>query len=348
MAHLPMPRISWIAAYRLRLKRRRALWRAIRARRSLKCLIDNTGQIKATDILCVVVLRNEALRLPDFLAHYRRLGVGHFLIVDNQSDDGSRAVLEDAAGAGDLSLWQCADSYRNSRFGLDWAGWLLMRYGNGKWCLTVDVDELLVYPGMGHHGLRDLTQALEAKGQIGFGALMLDLFPKGPIREHSYAADQAPTEVLRWFDSGPYRKQRQAPQGNLWVQGGTRDRVFFTDAPARAPTLNKLPLVKWNWRYSYTNATHALLPRGLNALYDGPGGELPSGVLLHTKFLPDATMRAKEEQLRGEHFHTPELFQGYYDQVISSPDLWHEKAVEYRTPEHLASLGLCTPVEWPE
>ena len=347
MARLPLPDISLAAAYRLRLKRRRALWRALRARHHLRPIVDNTAQIAPETILCIVVLRNEAMRLPQFLAHYRGLGVGHFLVIDNGSDDASRSLLEAAAGEGDLSLWSCEKGYRDSGFGLDWSGWLLMRYGHGHWCLTVDVDELLVYPGMAQHPLPVLTAALEQRGQKAFGALMLDLFAKGPVSAQAYAAGQDPTEVLGWFDPGPYRAQRQAPQGNLWLQGGTRDRVFFADAPERAPTLNKLPLVKWNWRYAYTNSTHALLPRWLNAEYDGPGGDHPCGVLLHTKFLPDAAARAREEQARGQHFHTPSLFQGYYDVLTSGPDLWHPEAVAYRGPEQLAQLGLCSLIEWP-
>ena len=52
-----------------------------------------TEQIAPGDILAFVTLRNERVRLPYFLEYYRRIGVGHFLIVDNGSDDGSRDLL---------------------------------------------------------------------------------------------------------------------------------------------------------------------------------------------------------------------------------------------------------------
>lgn len=341
-----LPPISVAAAYRLRLKRRRCLWRAFRARRHLQKVADHTARIRPEDILVIVVLRNEVARLPWFLRHYRALGAGHFLIVDNGSDDGSQALLQREAQAGDISLWTCADSYRDSRFGLDWSGWLLMHYGHKHWCLTVDVDELLVYPGMAEHDLPQLTARLDARGQAGFGALMLDLFAKGALGSQEQTPGQDPTEVLGWFDPAPYRATRQAPQGNLWLQGGTRDRVFFGDAPERAPTLNKLPLMRWHWRYAYTNSTHALLPRALNALYDGPGGDAPSGVLLHTKFLPDVLATSARERQRRQHFHDPELFQPYYDHLASAPDLWHPQALRYQGPEQLATLGLCTTLDW--
>jgi hypothetical protein len=130
-------------AYRMRLKRRRLLWRALRSRHQLKA--PRRPAIPRDGVLAFVVLRNEAARLPYFLDHYRDLGVAHFLMIDNGSDDGSTEML---AAQPDVTLWQTSASYRASRFGLDWLNWLLWRHGHGRWCLTVDADELLVYDQM--------------------------------------------------------------------------------------------------------------------------------------------------------------------------------------------------------
>ncbi|MEW2911979.1 glycosyltransferase family 2 protein [Leisingera sp. JC11] len=338
-----LPPLGLTGAYRMRWKRRRMLWRALRARRQMQKLADRTRQIPGDGVLVFTVLRNEITRLPYFLEHYRRLGAAHFLVVDNSSDDGSAELLAEQP---DVSVWRTEGSYRDTRFGLDWLGWLLIRYGHGRWCLTVDADELLVYSGMEDHGLGALTQRLEQEGRDGFGALMLDLYPKGPLGAQSYVPGQDPCEVLEWFDAGPYRSVRQQPMGNLWVQGGVRARVFFPQEPERSPTLNKLPLVRWSRRYAYVNSTHSLLPRRLNGLYDGPGGAAPSGVLLHTKFLPEIVSKSATEKQRQQHFHTPQLFGGYYDRIIEAPDLWHAGSVRYRGPEQLAALGLMTPLGW--
>ncbi len=338
-----LPPIGWAQAYRLRLKRRQLLLKALRARRRLQPLQDRTAAIRPGAVLGFTVLRNEALRLPFFLDHYRALGVDHFLVADNGSDDGSADYL---AAQPDVSLWQTGDSYLESRFGLDWLGWLLMRYGHGHWCLTADADELLVYNGHRQHGLRALTGWLEAQGRAGFGALMLDLYPEDHLGTQAYAAGQDPLEVIPWFDAGPYRSLRQHPRGNLWVQGGARERMFFADCPERSPTLNKLPLMKWNRRWAYTNSTHALLPRGLNGLYSGPGGAEPSGVLLHTKFLPEIVSKSEIEKQRGQHFTDPQAFDGYYDSLTAAPRLCHADAQLYTGTGQLESLGLMTPLPW--
>src|SRR5699024_2497320 len=99
--------------------------------------------IRGDDILVFATLRNERVRLPYFLDYYRRMGVDHFLVVDNASNDGSAKWL---AAQPDVSLWRTRASYKAARFGMDWINWLLWRHGGDHWCLTVDPDEFLVYP----------------------------------------------------------------------------------------------------------------------------------------------------------------------------------------------------------
>lgn len=340
---LGMPYVSWRTAYLLRLKRKRLLWRAFRARRHIRRLSPAGPVIPADDIVVVSVLRNERARLPYFLEHYRRLGVSRFLMVDNGSTDGSDAYLRSQQ---DVSLWQTTHSYRAARFGVDWSMWLLRRYGHQRWCLTVDVDELLVFDGSDTRGLPDLVHLLDTRGVRGFGALMLDLYPEGRLSEMPYHAGQSPMDVLKWFDPGPYRAMRQEPLGNLWVQGGARERVFFSEQPVRSPTLNKIPLVKWHRSYAYANSTHSLLPRDLNAIYCGPGGDEPSGVLLHTKFLPEVVSKSETEKERKQHFYAPQDFDHYYDKIISAPNLRYEGSQLYDGAKSLISLGLMPRINW--
>nr|WP_174825451.1 MULTISPECIES: glycosyltransferase family 2 protein [unclassified Ruegeria] len=338
-----LPLISWRQKYLLRWKRRRLLWRSLRSRHQLTCLKDQTREIHAGDVLAFITLRNEITRLPWFFRHYRQLGVRHFLIVDNGSDDGSTELLLNQP---DVSVWQTYSSYRGSRFGLDWLTWLQMRYGHNHWCLMVDADELLVYSQCDTRPLQDLTAWLDRQGRVGFGALMLDLYPKGPLGRDTYDPDTDPTNLLCWFDAGPYRAQRQSPMGNLWVQGGVRERMFFSTTRQRSPTLNKLPLMRWSRRYAYVNSCHSALPRHLNNAYDGPGGSAPSGVLLHTKFLPEVVEKSRSEKQRRQHFHDPNQFGAYYDGILNQPDMWTPQSVQYTGWAQLQELGLMSDQGW--
>lgn len=277
-------------------------------------------------------MRNEIERLPFFLEHYRNLGAAHFLIVDNGSDDGTTEALESHA---DVSLWRTPDSYRGARFGMDWINHLLARYGSGRWCLTVDADELFTFRGAESRGLDGLTHDLDAAKAEVFGALMLDLYPKG--RLSAVADGDNPLAQLTQFDPAGYRVRVKPRTGALWIQGGPRARVFFRETPERAPTLNKTPLVKWHWRYAYVSSTHTLLPPRLNGWH---GRE--NGLLLHTKFLPSAVTRAREEKARQQHFNEPSRFDAYYDAISDDPILWHEGSRTFRDWRDAEEAGLLT------
>lgn len=324
-------------AYRMRWKRRRLLWRGFRSRRQLQTVNDRTAEIRSDDVLLFATVRNEGERIEGFLQHYRRLGVSHFFIVDNGSDDGTFDYLKSQT---DTSLWRTSASYRRARFGLDWLNWLLFKYGHNHWCVTADADEYLDYLGSSEMKLTQLGAILDARQQAAFGAIMLEPYPRGPIGEETSGA-------LSWIDAGPYRSNRQYPLGNLWLQGGVRERVFFADEPSRSPTLNKLPFVKWNRRYCYVNSTHSMLPPRLNFDYDGPGDQRPCGVLIHTKFSPSIVSKSETERGRGQHFTKPEKFEEYYDQIADQPVLWSEQSVEYTGPDQLHKIGLIGPIAKP-
>ena len=332
-----------LLAFKLRTRRQLLLWRAWRKRGELRALHDRTAQIAHQDVLCFLCVRNEAARLPHFLRHHRALGVRHFLAVDNASTDGSADLLLDQP---DVSLWTTGASYKASRFGMDWLTWLMMQYGSGHWCLTLDADELLIYPYWQTRPLPALTDWLDTQGRDSFGALTVDMYPEGPVSEGDVGPGDDPTDHLGWFDAGNYQVQVQPRMRNLWVQGGARARAFFADAPRRAPTLNKTPLVRWHWRYAYVNSTHALLPPRLNEVYATDGGELTSGILLHTKFLPGITERSAEEKARGQHFGNAAQYAAYYDHLTASPVLHTRASTRYTGWRQMEALGLMSRGGW--
>ncbi len=277
------------------------------------------------------------------MQHYRDLGVDHFLFVDNGSDDGTADYLAEQP---DVSLWQTDDSYRLSRFGMDWLGWLQMKYGHGHWCLTVDADELLVYPQHDTRNLPDLTARLDHQGRRSFGALMIELYPRGPVGQTTYQPGTDPVAALPFFDPDGYRSTWHPIFRNLWIQGGVRDRVFFGPDPARAPTLNKTPLIKWDRRHAYVSSTHQVLPRHLHDVFGTPQYDRMSGALLHTKFLDIVVEKSKEEQIRQQHFENSAVYAEYHKALTKSPDLWYAGSSQYEGWRQLVDLGLMSKGTW--
>lgn len=333
---------AW-TSYRLRLKRKQCHFRALRKRRELAEVANRIDLVRPDDILAFSTIRNECIRLPYFLKYYRDLGVNHFFMVDNGSDDGGREYLADQP---DVSLWTTNASYKNANFGVNWIGWLQRKYAHGHWSLVVDPDEFLVYPFCDTRPLRALTDWLDSSQVRSFGAMLLDMYPKGAISSASYLAGQNPFEIANWFDSGNYTITKNPKYGNLWIQGGPRARAFFRDNPIKAPALNKIPLVKWDKNYAYVSSTHALLPRGLNLVYDQWGGEKASGCLLHAKFLDTFGAKSAEELKRGQHYANSYEYRAYHSGTKEDTDLWCNWSEKYLNWRQLEMLGLMSKGNW--
>jgi len=305
-----------LQSYRLRLQRKRWRIRAFRKRRELKFRMDRSARIGKKDILLFCAL---------------------------SSTDGTDNYLSEQP---DVSLYTSESSYKRSRFGVDWLNWLLRKHGHGHWCLSVDVDEFLVYPFCDTRPLRALTDWLGASSIKSFGTMLLDMYPKGSIDLRQYQEGQNPFEIASWFDSGNYTIRKNERFGNLWIQGGPRARAFFANNPERAPALNKVPLVKWERGFTYVSSSHMLLPRGLNLVYDEWGGEKTSGCLLHAKFLNTIVEKSEEELKRKQHFANSHEYKSYVEGLSSNPDLWCKWSEKYVNWRQLEILGLMSKGNW--
>ncbi|MEO0363722.1 MAG: glycosyltransferase family 2 protein [Pseudomonadota bacterium] len=330
------------AAYSRRYERKKRLLKARWRARDLTPVRDRTGRIRPGDILLFATIRNEASRLPFFLDYYRARGVDRFLIVDNGSTDGSADLLD----APDVSLWRAEASYRRANFGVHWINALARRYAVGHWILCVDPDEFFVYPHCDTRDVRVLTEHLDAGRRKSMGAILLDLYGSGPIRETRCAPGEDPVEAAPWFDPANYFFRRNDRYRNLWIQGGPRLRAFFADRPAQAPALNKIPLVKWRSGACYVSSTHSLLPRGYNLTYDEWEGEKLTGALLHAKFLSTAAEKAEEELTRREHFAGGREYEAYAEAMRGNASLWTEHSVRYEGWRQLERLGLIARGGW--
>ena len=335
--------MSVSGAIRLRAERRRGHLRAYLHGRDMVVVADRSKAIGPGAVLLMSTVRNERIRLPYFMRYYRDLGVDHFLFVDNASDDGTREYLAEQP---DVSIWTTPASYKSAHFGVDWLTHLQRRFADGHWCLTVDVDEFLVYPFCETRPLRALTDWLDASAVRSFSAMLLDMYPKGPVQARPYHEGQNPFEIAQWFDSGNYTIHRNPGNGNLWIQGGPRARMFFPDQPVNAPALNKIPLVNWHHSYAYVSSTHMLLPRGLNLVFDEWGGEKASGCLLHAKFLDTFAVKAAEEMTRAQHYAESQEYIAYQAALSTQPDMWCKFSEKYINWRQLEILGLMSKGNW--
>ncbi|CAB3758857.1 glycosyltransferase family 2 protein [Paraburkholderia humisilvae] len=253
------------------------------------------GLSSASHVL-IMTVHNEAHRMPYFLQYYKALGFEQFIVLDNESTDGLRALLADEPG---VSLFAARGSYKDSRFGNDWINSVLSRYCSGKWILYVDADEFFVYPHHDRRGIADLTAHLARNGQRSVNSLMIDMYSVNRTRDNTCMPGEDPASVCPLYDAYGYQTRFDPRSRTTWTKGGVRGRIFFKNA-WDGPALNKTPLVYWRKPYAFLKSSHQLWPARLNQ--PAPrSGNLISSALLHFKFLADLDDKLQAEARRRQH-----------------------------------------------
>ncbi len=220
-------------------------------------------------------MHNEIYFLPAFLEHYRNLGVQHFALLDDRSDDGS---TEYAVAQSDVTVFQSDVRYgtecswvRNGkrytkRAMIYWRQSLLDAVGDGKWSIHADLDEFLDLP----EGETLPTLAQKATQSDCVAALiwgvMIDLYPENLAALSGMSGDARQDFRQPWYFDGQrhliYRKNTKP----VAVYNGSRARllhrhdliagqekwsrrlrrVLFGTKYPFAGTIRKPIMVKWN------------------------------------------------------------------------------------------------------
>lgn len=287
-----------------------------------------------------MVVRNEMMRIRYFLDYYRNIGCEHFIIIDNDSSDGTAEYLRDQD---DVSSFRSTGSYARSRYGNDWVNLILGRYCIGKWVLYVDADELLVFPHCGSGSLKRLVHYLDTHGERSMRCLMIDMYSNFRSQDAFVSSGQDPLEVCSFFDSYGYYSQYDKGSNTEWVKGGVRGRKFFTTDLWAGPALNKTPLVKWRRGYCFLKSSHQLWPLKLN-MGCNSGPSYVSGGLLHFKFTSSGLTKIGEEASRRQH--TTE-YERYSDASLTNDLLFSQDlSIRYLGWKTLYDLGLIQGLGW--
>jgi len=331
-------------------------------------LIEQPGKTRPApgggEIRAFTKCKNELLRLPAFLKHYRGLGVDRFFMVDNDSTDGTTDYL---ARQPDVHVFRTANSFREARGGTAWLNALLREFGVGSWCVTVAVDELLVYPGSEHAPVRLLTNYFDRHGYEALACLLLDLYPAGPLKDCRYESGGDLIAAAPHFDAGPYHTSPIDLCPGILIRGGVRERFFYPEFKTRSiwtkvraglshhvsrripvlrdvswirasrrrypPGLTAVPLVRWDESTEYLHGTHFVSRRTVAP---------EMGTVLHFKFLQDFHGKAVHEAARGEYYDGASEYRRYAEMLSASPDatLMYEGSLRFEGTGQLARLGL--------
>lgn len=261
---------------------------------------------QSTGLPLVTIMRNEMQILPDFLSHYRMLGVQRFFILDDCSDDGTReflstqpdvSVLVSTHRYGDRptpdSLPPELQTKPDTRMIHVWRTGLMNRFCANQWGLQCDADEFLLLPdGV---DLPKVIAMAEKAGAQGIWGGMIDLYPANISDLAAYPKSGFTHPQAKWYFDGirHFSLQTGAPPKHRYEGVRHRLDVAYADKPdisaikrlklrllgrRKAPsgTLVKPILQHWQPGAYYLNSHRTTLPLSDQML-------LP---LLHYRYTP--------------------------------------------------------------
>jgi glycosyltransferase involved in cell wall biosynthesis len=132
--------------------------------------------LTSNEVLLVCLIKNGKVFLKPFLEHYRRIGIAHFVFVDNGSTDGTLEVLNTH---GDVTVY--GSSLPAKRYECYMRRWAIRKFAMNRWCLCVDADEFFDYLHDDALSIKDLVAYLDDSGYNCIVTQMLDMFPDGPL-----------------------------------------------------------------------------------------------------------------------------------------------------------------------
>lgn len=275
--------------------------------RRMSPLPDNNYK---TSPVLFCILRNEHIRLPYFLDHYRSLGVQWFFILDNNSTDRTREFL---LKQNDITLFSTPESYQ---WNLYWRRYLLNKYGKNRWCLMVDADELLIYEGCENKEINYLISQMEKEGSNHLRALWVEMYSANEIRlTKPRPKDKSLISICPYFD-------RTAPRLS------TTERVF-----GWRTEFDKAPLV------FYTSET--IIDRGFHRIKGDSRPYSKKAVVMHFLYLFDFLEKANRESTRGVYYMGGAKYKCYNSVLENNQNicLLGEESELYINSKTFKSLG---------
>jgi hypothetical protein len=127
--------------------------------------------IDENSIILICVIKNEYLLLEYFIEHYSKIGVTHFIFIDNDSSDNTIEYLKNIKF--NIMIYKTSESYKTNNFGVIWITYILDTYCKNKWCVVVDSDEIIYIDK-----LNMLRNQMIDKNNNVCKFYLLDMYPK--------------------------------------------------------------------------------------------------------------------------------------------------------------------------
>ena len=276
----------------------------------------------------VVVVKDELDRMKLFMDHYRMLGVRQFIIVDNNSTDGTREYVAKQPGT---RVYLVEESFQTQKKQA-WIEKVLALTGYNQWYIVVDSDELIDYVGSEMHTVDELIQLKAKMGKTRLQGYMVDMYSKHPLFTQKCNYYEIP-KVFCLFDRNSYTEEKPNK-----VMGGPRSRLFGMKI-----ALSKQSIFYFKPEMLYANSHYLYLP-------DSESYEDNCFVVKHYKFLEQDRPVYEDHVRKGNYYNNSQKYKVIMGHIGEAKDVTYvyEQSVAYETSESLKQLPFVKWVDWDE
>lgn len=312
-------------------------WNVRKTRLLYKKIDTNRVPAGKSELRLFAIARNESLRLPYFLKFYTENGIDRIFLIDNNSTDDT---IDIALTYPNVHVFKINRSFKNFWY---WIEYFLDKYGTGRWCMVVDIDELFFYPYAEFVKLKLLVKYLEEKRFEAIRCFLLDMYSDKAIIDTQYSSGNNPVDCCPYFDPQFSTRKAKLFDKKQWryfesiiYTGGMRNRVFNKISGSNWNYyLSKIPLFKYSEKVYLTEGMHAI-----------NGAEIAdiSGIVFHTKFLSDFIKESESESKREVHFGNA-LEYKIYNKAFSIDkrlSLKYYDSVKFENSRQLHKIGMMT------
>lgn len=242
----------------------------------------NVRRTNANSPILFCVIKNSVNKLDYFFEHYRKRGIEVFVFLDNNSTDGTKEYL---LRQKDTIVFASSQEYSSARR-IAWLNRLVGMYGENRWCLIVDSDELVDYIDSENYTFSNLIEQAKLKGIKRIEGFMLDMYSFHGL----FSTGSEDTWYLNniYFDKDSYELKNW--MHGLVIRGGPRKRIFGRDMQ-----LSKYPLFYFG-QQDFIASSHYMIP-------NYPVKQTPVWLAIrHYKFTDEKDLEKVKEAVHKENY----------------------------------------------
>lgn len=250
------------------------------------------NDISEDDVVLFCALKNEELRIKEFIEYHRSIGIKRFVIVDNESADGTIPYLMNQK---DVTIYKVETLYNSTKKSA-WINRAIDMEGMHRYCLVLDADEFFVYEDCEKLDINLYVKRLNEKGIRLIKGFMLNMYPDRAVDEVDLSK-QSFREAYSYFD----------PDSDDYIYDFSRNRlyggIYKRIANRQYSLMAKTPLFLATDRFVFSS--HETFP-----FYEERTANYMS-ILQHYKFLPGEKSKVKDIAKRGNYSNGSQAYKAY-------------------------------------